>query len=423
MNRSHIFWWSVIGILCSIALFGCNERERTNPFDPHNDAAVSNPLNLHVRSDTQAVYLDWDASDSPDLTGYNIYRTIQGDSLQLLQELPDSVTSYIDENIQLDTTYVYSLTVRGDVDETSFTMFDTITPGPTRWWILASNYNSLSQFSHDGMHLYTSYNVYGAPEYLVAPAFRNLLYTYDRYNGTLFRHIPGESPAVLQTGIYNVVDMLYGAAPETLFLLRNTGDVEILKLQTNSLQTVEVPKSITAGTINQTGHLWIGAGGTLYSMDGSNPIAQKAKEMPGGQQITAVAANEFNTVAYLGMGSENMIYTWSSGTLTLDTLITDIPYPRKIEYNSHDHSLWILSYTDSKNPYSIYRYDGNVTQLMYSGGKEMYDIAVNPVTDVCLTADYDSGTIIRISPDGEKRYYHEFPGKGYQIVVQQIESM
>jgi len=420
MRHSYFLLWIFTGFLVSVLVSGCNDRARTNPFDPHNGDITSNPLNLRLSSDTKAVYLDWNRSDSPDLTGYNVYRSHVGDSLRLAKALPDSVTSYVDQDIVLNTTYVYTLTVRGEEDETPFTAFDTITPGPTRWWVLSVGYNNLSQFSHDGLHLYTSYNAYASPELLVAPAYQEYLYTYDLFNGTLYRHIPGDTPTALKTDIYNVVDMLYSDKDRVLYFLKNNGNVAVFDIQSNTIRTKSFPEPITAGVVSQTAFLWVGVRDSLYGLDVTTFTDQMVTALPDGQRISSLASDENNTV-YIGAGNANMIYTWIDGEL--DTLISDIPYPRQMEFNDHDHSLWVLSYSDAENPYEVYRYDGDVIQRMYRGGKKVYDIAVNPVSDVCLLAEYSAGTIIQIAPDGKRRYNHDFPGKGYRIVVQRVENM
>lgn len=414
----RITWKSIILLVCLLMINSCNERERTNPFDPGSKIA-EDPFSLEITSNLQEIRLDWNPVDSPDLTGYNIYRGTPGAALERFQTVPDSVTMYSDTSIVLHQTYFYGVTAFGHTDETSLEHLDTITPGPTRWWVLSDNFNSLAELSHDGLHLYRTYSEFSAPELVTAHPYENRVYVYDRFGGSMYVYPIGQSPVQIATGLFNGTALLSPANSTKLYLLRNTRTLSVINYQTGSQHQMQLPSVVTSGDEKNASSLWIAAGDTLYSLFDGNLNLSVEYFTGTGETIGAIAGAGDESV-FIAVTESGHITRVQNGQI-FDT-ITDIQTPVQLEYNSADSSLWFLSYDRDKEHYKVYQYNAGVTHLMLSGLKRVYDMEVNPVSDVCLVADYEQQTLYRIQPDGEVRTQKEFPGKVYQIVVQMLGS-
>lgn len=405
-------------IILVVVITGCYDRERINPFDPNSDTQAE-PFNLRVESSGNRVTLAWSPVDSPDLTGYNIYRALQGNTLSKFASVADSVSRFTDTDVTNLTPYVYSVSANGNEDETFLATPDTIIPGPTRYWALSDGAQSMLHLSHDGFHLNESISIFIAPELIIAPGFRNLVLIYDRYEGALYWYQPGSEPSLIVSELDQVLDIFKTAGSSKIFMLRQDSTVVAVDIESQTTQTVRFSGKLTAGAVGSNGGLWIAEDNSLLWMSSGNYQKVRFYEVPEESEITSIA-DAGDDLMFLALREAGKVVILQNGNKEGE--ITEVDNPVQIEYSDLDNSLWIRSYNSSLGIYRIYRYQGEESTRMFTGAGSLYDIAVNPVDGTCLTADYDNERFYRIQPDGAVQSHGSFGGKVHELVVQRLPS-
>ncbi len=150
----HLFVLSIlIGILTS-----CSDRERLNPFDPHNPHTGGAPVGLTVYSQRDTVWLAWDPLNIDDLTGYTLYRRQSDTPLNSSFDLTiyDSVSAdqslYLDRFVSYDRHYYYAIQSHTKFDDSPLSDTVSIMPGPVNFWITDFNGHSVKKLTYDGAH-------------------------------------------------------------------------------------------------------------------------------------------------------------------------------------------------------------------------------------------------------------------------------
>jgi len=410
---------TVVVLLALLVLWNCSGRERINPFDPH--VGDKNVFGLNLHSAPESVTLDWDRVDSPDLTGYRVYRAALGDTLQTFRNIPADITRYRDSEVRAGSTYVYGVSVLGEQSETQISRLDTITPGYSRWWALADNYTPLVQLSHDGLHRSRIYGDYGAPNHILAPVNRDFIYVYDRFRGSVYRHtVNGEITRILsELGFVTQLLYLPGTGEFLVVPARQNDHVTFWDYRRNASRIVAVPGGVTAAAAGDNGTVYVATGDSVLTIGPGENVArvQFVSQMDRG--INAIAPVNNQDLYVADALNKEVLYLRGSH---IGFTLTGLEIPEQIQYNASDESLWIRSRTEDAESFAVYRYVGGTTSRMLTGIPNILTIAVNPVSNACLAAGYDTGTLYHISPNGDIRRRKDVAGQVYKIVVQPLSN-
>ncbi|HKJ69849.1 MAG TPA: fibronectin type III domain-containing protein [bacterium] len=414
----------VILVVIGLIFLGCGERERINPFDP---AGTLNPdvFRLTVKSSPDEVILEWDPIASPDLTGFNIYRAVAPEPLQPYDQLPADSTNYTDnDDIEPGQTYVYGISALGETDETQLSSLDTISTGNSWWWVLSEGRGPLSQLSHDGLHVYQSYYQYSSPRFIAADRNDQLVFLYDFAGGSIYYQWENGSTRKLADGFFSVRDMLYNETYGHIILLpENDTVVNFVYIQGGRSQLAQITHTalITAGAVSPNGINWIAAEDSLFYIQGGGIQLYYTTD---GAPITAVEPVRGDTV-FVGLETVSEVRRIvadpaRTGRGRLDTTFTGIGTPEQIVHNRTDQSTWI--HTVRNQSHELYRLSAGGMQRMLTGLEQVLDMDVNPVSNVCLIADYRTGAVYRVSPDGTVSRKESLAGWIYAIAAQPIKD-
>lgn len=421
MHKRVIFTGASILIAALVvSLLSCANRDRLNPFDPEANG-IQNAFNLHLKSDQNSVTLNWSPVDSPDLTGYNIYRSHPGESLQKIAGASSDIHEYTDLTISLNQDYVYAITALGKHDESPYSRLDTITPGRSRWWVLSANFNPVDILTHDGLHLFsTTSTEYYAPEFIL-PASRITAYIYDQLGGTIYRQDIGEEPRSVVEGIGLVRNLIYNTKSGqivAIFSDQNRNMVDFINPITRVKQQVALDTVVTAMTVDSRGDTWVATATALKL------ISWQTKRV-----IQSVPLGIRDQVVALEMGPDNRpLFLTSTGTqiyqISNENQIEPFLAVDKVlglRYDSDNATLWIRAYNPDSKTYQILQYTGSHFQEVLGGLEQAYTFEVNPVSHVCLVPDYNTETLYAIQPDGAVRSRKHVAGKIYYLVAQSLE--
>lgn len=416
-NKQNI---ALISLGAILLLFSCARRDRTNPFDP-NGKTQTNVFDLQVKSNPNEVILDWVGFNSPDLTGYNVYRAILGNPLQQIAQTGQNIDQFIDTSIDLNTEYVYGISALGQVDESPLSRLDTITPGNSRWWVLSSNYAPLCELSHDGLHLYSTSNRYYNPDF-VAPANNPVAYVYDPYGGTIFRQKAGEEPTKLATGVDYLNSMFYNATTNQIiadYRLNNRQKLLVISASDGSTSELPLGNTITAIAQDSRGRVWAATTAELFVINLTNNNAQTVTNLATGFRIFDLETGP-NDLPYILAENRNAIYQLQSDN-SIDSLV-EVQNPYELRFDASNNLLWIRAYDDVTKRFRVEQFDGQQTQVVLDGLQKTLTFDVDPASHSCLIPDYNTQVIYTITADGKIRHRKNVAGSIYYARAQSIDN-
>ncbi len=404
----------------------CSDRDRINPFDPNTDIRPD-VFDLQVRSYRSTITLDWHPVDSPDLIGYNIYRARVPEELALYDQTTAEMSQFTDNTgITLGESYVYGVSASGEVDETAMSPLDTITPGNSQWWVLSEESGRgryLSQFTHDGLHVFETYDEYISPQYIAVESDNQNVYVYDVVRGRVYIQQSNGSSHLLAEEVYRIAGLHYSElSNEVVLVPEENNSVFVISVPSGASRVIELPvqSQINAVTASSTGRIWIAAGNSLYYLSQGTlwHYYSTANSI-----ITGIVAAESRYLLIRVNQGNNLqkIVPRPGGDGRLDTSFTAIGDPVEMKYNPGDQSIWIRNYNNVSDSYSLYRYDGGQFVEMLNGIAQMVTIGVNPVSNVCLAPDYENELIYQIAPDGGIRTKTSPVGKIFKIAPQSLD--
>ncbi len=139
----------------ALALAGCSERARLNPFDPANPHTGGRPAGFAAIASNQSVRLSWDRVDSPTLLGYQLFRLAPGDIAYraITGVLAPTQTSLGDFGLVNGGLHRYRLYFVFAGGLGSLPAEDFATPGPLRPWVADYGARELVRLSADGRHV------------------------------------------------------------------------------------------------------------------------------------------------------------------------------------------------------------------------------------------------------------------------------
>jgi hypothetical protein len=140
-------------VLSLVAAGGCQERERSNPFDPGNPDTRGEPALLVALAGDGEVRVSWDLADLRGVAAIRVLRSAGpgGDRIPVFQAAGPGPGLYTDRGLTDGTTYSYRLEVRSDRGSLLWTAPDPATPGKSEPWVGDSNYG-IARLSPDGRH-------------------------------------------------------------------------------------------------------------------------------------------------------------------------------------------------------------------------------------------------------------------------------
>lgn len=408
----------VLGII--FITVSCTQRDRSNPFDP-NGAMNSEVFGLHVKSDPGEVILSWAGIQSPDLTGYNVYRAQQGNPLQHIGQIDEKTLRFVDQGIEVGQSYVYGITAVGKVDESPLSRLDTITPGNSRWWVLAADYSPVSELSHDGLHRYASYDQpYYNPDF-IAPVGRTTAYIYDPFGGTIYKQTVGQPPEKFMDEIDYLNDLFYNSDAQKLiaiYRLDNRQKLLLISVASGNISEIVLDNSIQAITQDNRGRLWAATSAGLYLIFPTNLSVREIAQFGNSFKVIDLE-NGPEDRPYLIADNHNAIYQLQSDA-SIDS-VGFVSQPVELRYDGAQDLLWIRAFNNAIGQYRVEQFDGRQAHIVLDKLENTYTFDVNPVSHVCLIPDYNTRIVYTITPEGEIRHRKDIAGRIYYTRAQSLE--
>ena len=196
------FWVCLIVLLVSF----CSDRQRTNPLDPRNPNSGGRirQVGLVSRDDEVTVY--WEALALEGITGYNVYRRGEGESVyEMAAHIPHPGSEFVDSGRIYDQEISYRLSVQVDAYESPLSDSASITPGPYSWWVADYYGGVVAKLTYDGLHIIAEYLTGVLPVSVVVDSVSEEAWVID-LSGSLVKfseqHEEGEWIVELETPEY-----------------------------------------------------------------------------------------------------------------------------------------------------------------------------------------------------------------------------
>ena len=286
--------------------WSCSDRERLNPFDPHNPVTKGAPAGLTVTSHRKTVTLNWNPVEVNDLIGYNIYRTLGSGLSELYHLVPAPSETFTDLAVQYDSTYSYTVQTVTTFDSSTLSEPVVITPGPVNIWITDYYAMIVKRLTYDGAHVLGTLQL-ASPIAIVVDTVHNQAIVADYWDQRLFfldMDLRIQSEISIDS---RPVDLAIDHASGRIFVLTQTSQGLIITydFSGNLIETIPLPLSVSIGkalVYDQIEHsLWIAGSDTLvqYRFQGFNQYILHT----GLQGIRAITADPIAGGCWVGVDS------------------------------------------------------------------------------------------------------------------------
>ncbi|MGH7601007.1 MAG: hypothetical protein ACREOI_32005 [bacterium] len=368
--------FAAIVLCCSLIILllaGCSDRARLNPLDPKNPNTQGRPTGLNVISMRDTVQLKWDPIDLRDLSGFQIYRQLQGEARDSVIALtPSGILSYSEVGTNFDITRSYRISALAPNFESPLSDEVTITPGPTVSWVADGRNGDLIKLTHDGGHEILRSSAFFSPFRLQIDAQRGYVWVLEEFRGSELGRLEVNGRNARR---FDRID-----GPADLAVDKADGSVWVADTLTNGLMK--------------------------FNSDGTRAMNNEAYK-----KIAALAVHpQTRDVWALSRDSLRVFIFSQSGVLRRRANVS-LQRPRDIDIDSRTGKVWIADGT------RVIRLDadGNSEALSSPAFRFVYRVSADEVTGGCWLIDYSTtvgdSRIFKLAPDGAPR----FSASGFDI--------
>ena len=401
----------LILFLSILSLNHCAERDRDNPLDPNTKQKPDIQLSLLSFNDRIEVY--WNPLNISDFVGFNLYRKSHIDSpfsVYAAGLSPDR-NNFIDNNISLNNTYFYYLTILGGSSESAPSNIVSTTTGLGYNWIVDKWGYQIIKTTYDGKYQLEKYYTDWPPQDIAVDRNNELALITFPAGGRLDLITTSNSELVQywdrsdRNFIENPYKAVYEPNAQMFWISDSGGSLYKMSAVNQAIDLVsldiEKPGEITlnqsSGTIyvideknneiylyNTNGN-YISKFSRIADHDLNNP--QHFETDTNDQQFWLV--EEFSDLSYLYQGylSPPQI-----------TLVDSFEYIYDIQIDQTNQLVWVVVYEDIN--YKILQLSkGGSRQLELTGVYNPFSVAINPYDATLLVADSGNRRIIHYSGD------------------------
>jgi DNA-binding beta-propeller fold protein YncE len=349
----------VVALLALLALAGCSNRERSNPFDPQNPNTRGRPAGFMAIASDGYVDLRWTPAAGASLIGYRLYRrTAVADTFVALSNLlSPSVTSYRDRGLLDGITYYYRLYyVFSDIGQSS-PADDAATPGRARPWVADASRGYLYRVTPDGRRVADGFSGFNGPTSVAVDPVRGVVWASDGFGGRVDILEPGSGRTTSLPGF---------VTPGAL--------------------KIDVPSGVTWVCDEDAGILW-----ELDSI--GNPVGNPIQPL---SLPLGVDVDPFDNSVLVCERNADRLRRFAPDHSLLASIT--VPAPSRVAVDSLTRRAWVTSFTDKvvyKVPPSFTAVEDTLTGF---GGP--LGIAVDPRRGMVWIADAVSGQVVGVDRAG-----------------------
>ena len=391
------------GLACVFLLFlHCSNRDRSNPLDPNNPETRGRPTGLQIVSDRHIVTLSWDNIDLSGMSGYRIYRRTKENPLFENIGTAESNESTFIENIPYDQETVYKISAQTSSRyESPLSDSVSVTAGPCNYWIVDYYQGSVVHLTYDCLHQFTRFDYFIYPVAITADSTTRSAYFLEEVFGYIWKTSPDGTIALWQHGLIHPTDIEFDNERRILWVCNNYGrEIVRFDMDKNDLGTTTGFGEITNICLSENdGGCWVVDAKnesvihlSLYGLE--NVRIDNRFDHP-------VEIDCYQAEGSIWIADSLKLVKANSNGETQKTIDTG----RSIVSLSIDQSTgdcWAALASEDQKTHEIWKIDpSGETLVTIQGFIYITAVAANPSSRGCLVADAGSGSLIRISDQGE----------------------
>jgi sugar lactone lactonase YvrE len=214
-------------LAAALALAGCSQRERANPFDPANPQTGGRPSGFDAVAGFAVVRLQWDARPDLAIDGFLLSRLAPGDSLwrPLAGVLPTYSNQYLDSGVQNGRRVRYRLDYVVAGVPLGRPAEDDATPGALRPWVADPGAGELVRLSPDGRDVTLREQRLGSVERIAVDPDDGFVWASDPFAGLVWAYDPFSLQADFIPGVASPDAMALNPFDNSVWVCDRAGGV------------------------------------------------------------------------------------------------------------------------------------------------------------------------------------------------------
>jgi len=403
----HVLLLGVLIWFSGLILAGCAERRHSNPLDPLNPATNGRPSGLRVVSDHHKVFLKWPAPTLNSIMGINIYRGTDSTAAEKIASLSLLKNAFVDSHTVYKTTYHYSYSLVANGYESPHSEPQTITPGPSFFWVSFSSMGQLLKLTFDIEHTYKRVTTSGFPAAIALAGQGKGLWVADDYLGEIYRISNSGQTLFSIRGFGRITSIAYDTSGSILWVAdvknKRVVAVDTLGYGKFAITGFEYPCQVT---VNQkTGDCWIvdSRQNALVRSDRSG------KELRTIQNLTApkwVGLMETDGSVWVA-DSSRIVRVLDDGQIK--NRIGGFSYAYRVAVDPKRDAIFVFDQSYGWLGTELVKLNTNgIKQFSLRGFGFPKHMVVDPFDGSCVVADTYNSRVVKISCEGkiihEKQY-------------------
>ncbi len=399
------------------SLWGCAERKHANPLDPLNPETNGKPPGLWVVSDHHRVFLTWPTPALNSITGIAIYRSVDSTEAKKIATLPSRRKTFVDSSTVYNTTYLYSYSLVADGYESPPSEPQSITPGPSFFWVSFSSTEQLLKLTFDIEHTYKRVTAGGFPGPLALAGRGKGLWVADEYFGEIYRISNSGQPLFSIRGFGRITSIGYDSSRSVLWVAdsRNKRVVAVDSLGYGkfAISGFEYPSLVRLNQKN--GDCWI--------LDSRQKVVvysdRKGANLRTIRNLTApkwVSRPEADGSVWVA-DSSRVVRVSQNGQIK--SQIAGFSYAYRVAVDLKRNALFVLDQSYGWLGTELKKMDTNgVRQFSLKGFAFPKHMVVDPFDGACVVADAYNARVVKVSARGEIIQEKRFNSAPQWIVIE-----
>lgn len=391
------------GLFLFISLSACSERQRLNPLDPENPNTLGKPTGLNVISRRDTVELRWDRLDLRDLTGFRIYRQIEGQAqFTPIGVAPAGDNSFRDLRVNFGVLHTYRITAFTQNFESPQSDIVTTTPGPTFSWVADASSGDLIKLTHDGQHEIQRAGVFGRPLRLKIDAKRNQVWVIDRFGGEFSRLDKNGKRIRTDKRISGPAGLAVDESDGSVWLVDSL-EFGLMKFDSAGalIKSNATYKKLAALAVHPaTSELWALDRATLRVL-----IFTRNGELRRTLEVVLQRPFDLDIDTRTGkvwIADDNRVQRLSPQGVAETLPPQQLRLVYRVAADEATGGCWLIDYTDLIRGSDVIKLQSTGGIVFTSKGFDIPErLAVNPFDGSCLVADSGNGRVVRISANGQ----------------------
>jgi len=404
IHMKQLFSLGLLVVFLITLLWGCAKRKHSSPLDPLNPETHGKPPGLQVVSDHHNVILNWPVLALNSITGICIYRSTDSSAAEKIITLPPLKKTFVDSHTVYNTTYHYSYSLVADGYESPHSEPQSITPGPSFFYVSLASIGQILKLTFDVEHTYKRITRSGFPAVMALAGQGKGLWVADEYLGEIYRLTNSGYPLFSISGFGRITSIDYDTSRLVLWIADSKNKrvvaVDTLGYGKFAITGFEYPRQLRVNQKN--GDCWI-------VDSGQNVLVHSNRSRSNLQTIRNLAAPKWVSLPEIDgsvwvADSSRVVHISEKGKI--ESEFSGFIYAYEVEIDPKRNALFVLDQS--------YGWLGTELKKIGTDGKGQFSLrgfsfpkkmVVDPFDGACVVADTYNSRVVKIS--GEGKIIHE----------------